>query len=74
MIHTVLRTTLEGNYLLSWRQHSKTPQPESRELWVTGVQLALIPARTQLRLLLPGACGSGTSGHTTEGIHHLCII
>lgn len=67
MIHTVLRTVLEGNNLLPWRQHSKTPQEESQEGWVTeGVQLTLIPSRTQLRFQLPGACGDKTSGLTTE--------
>lgn len=67
MIQTVLRTVLEGNNLLLWRQHSKTPQLESQERWVTeGVQLALILPRTQLRLQLPGPRGRETSGHTTE--------
>lgn len=55
------------NNLLPWRQHSKTAQPECQEGWVTeGVQLTLIPPRTQRRLQLPGACGSETSGHITE--------
>lgn len=67
IIHTVLRTFLEGNNLLPWTQHSKTAQPECQERWVIeGAQLALIRPRTQCRLHLPGACGSETSGHTTE--------
>lgn len=67
MIHTVLRILLEGNNLLPWRQHSKTLQPESQERWVReGVQLVLIPPRTQLTLQLPEACCSETSGHATQ--------